>query len=80
MKETIDLKEETILKIRLSSTQLTLVNVSLENLELKKQLLLNDKKSMEDNYKELIKEISVDNEINIDEYTLDLANNKLVKK
>ncbi len=80
MKETIDLSEEKILKIRLISSQVNLVNASLENIELKKQILLSDKKAMEENYKELIKEISIENDINSDDYNIDFVQKKLVRK
>ena len=80
MKETIDLSEEKILKIRLISSQVNLVNASLENIELKKQILLSDKKAMEENYKELIKEISIENDINSADYNIDFVQKKLVRK
>lgn len=80
MKETIDLSEERILKMRLVSSQMNLINVSLENIELKKQLLLSDKKAMEENYKELIKEINIENDINSDDYNIDFVQKKLVRK
>lgn len=80
MKETIELSEEKILKLRLISVQTQLVNASLENLELKKQILLSDKKVMENNFQEIKKEISDENEINFDDYFIDFSHNKLVRK
>ena len=80
MKETIELSEEKLLQIRLINTQMQLVNVSLENLEFKKQLLLSDKKAMESNFLEIKKEVSEENEINYDDYLIDLAQKRLVRK
>ncbi len=80
MKETIELSEEKILKLRLISVQTQLVNASLENLELKKQILVSDKKVMENNFQEIKKEISDENEINFDDYFIDFSHNKLVRK
>lgn len=80
MKDTIDLSEEKVLNLRLIGAQVGLINVTLENLELKKQLLLQDKKTMEENYKELVLEINKENDISFDVYNLDLVNKKLIKK
>jgi len=80
MKETIELNEEKLLQIRLINTQTQLVNVSLENLELKRQLLLVDKKSMEDSFQEFKKEVSEEHEINYDDYLVDFAQKRLVRK
>jgi len=80
MKEIIELSEEKVLEIRLINSQIQLLNVSLENLELKKQFLLSDKKMMEHNFQELKKEVSEKHEINYDDYIVDLANKRLVIK
>jgi len=80
MKDTVDLSEEEILKIRLVSTQKQLVSVSIENLELKKQLLLLDKKLMEDNFLDIQKEVSEEHEINYSDYLIDFSQKKLVRK
>jgi len=80
MKETIELSEEKLLQVRLIDTQVKLINASLENLELKKQLLLADKKAMENNFLEFKKEVSEENEINYDDYLIDFAQKKLVRK
>ena len=80
MKETIELSEEQLLQIRLINTQTQLVNTSLENLELKRQLLLVDKKTMDDNFQEFKKEVSEEHEINYDDYLVDFAQKKLVRK
>jgi len=79
IKKEIELSEEEVLQARLINTQLSLVNVSLENLELKKQMLLMDKQNMGANLADFKKEVSKKNEINYDDYTLDLTKKKLVK-
>jgi len=80
MSETIELSEEKILQIRLINSQTQLVNVSLENLELKRQMLLIDKQAMEDNFLNFKKEVSEEYEINYDDYLIDFAQKKLVRK
>jgi len=80
MTETFELSEEKLLQIRLINTQTQLVNLSLENLELKKQLLLVDKKVMEDSFLDFKKEVSEEYEINYDDYLIDFAQKKLVRK
>lgn len=79
VKKEVELSEEEIMQARLINTQLGLINVSLENLELKKQMLLMDKQSMATSLADFKKEVSKKNEINYDDYSLDLIQKKLVK-
>jgi len=80
MKETIDLNEEKILQLRLINTQMQLIGVSLENIEIKRQLLLADKKAMEESFLDFKKEVSEEHEINYDDYHIDFFQKKLVRK
>lgn len=79
-KKEIELSEEELLQVRLISSQINLVNVSLDNLELKKQLLLVDKKSVMDDFLDFKKEINENKKINYDDYVLNFELKKLVKK
>jgi len=79
-KKEIELSEEELLQVRLISSQINLVNVSLDNLELKKQLLLVDKKSVMDDFLNFKKEINESKKINYDDYVLNFESKKLVKK
>jgi len=79
-KKEIKLSEEELLQFRLINSQINLVNVSLENVELKKQMLLMDKKSMGDNLLDFKKELGEKNKINYDDYVLDFNQKKLIKK
>ena len=80
MKDNLSLSESSILQLRFNNPQTQLVDSSLENLELKKQLLLLDRINMENNFSEFKKEISEEYEINYDDYYIDFARNKLVPK
>ena len=79
-KKEIELSEEELLQVRLISSQINLVNVSLDNLELKKQLLLVDKKSVMDDFLDFKKEINESKKNNYDDYVLNFESKKLVKK
>ena len=80
MKEIIELSEEQVLQMRLMNTQMQLIDQSLENLELKKKLLLSDRVTMNESFQNFKREISEMNKINYEDYLIDLVQKRLVLK
>lgn len=79
-KDILQLTEEEVLSFKNMNLQIILADKSIENLQLKQNLLNYEKQGVLNEVKDLKIKIQNSNEISIDDYIIDLANKRLVHK
>lgn len=78
--EEVLLSEIDILKFRLINTQSNFLKKSMENEDLKKQIILLEQKTVLENFEAYKKHISEEYEVDFNDYIIDVENQKLMRK